>query len=83
MSTALIEMRGMIQIIPSVTCDSIQQQYKDTMRTGNGIEFSSYPNMSEIIGQFMANFYNVKLEPVIRDLPETAQLIKNGKCFDR
>jgi len=77
MSMALTEMRPMMQLIPSLTCDTIQQQYKETMRTGAGIDFNSYPNMSEVIGQFMATFYNVKLDPIIRDLPETSQLINN------
>ena len=81
MATALIEMKPILHLVPSLTCDAVFEQYRASFKTGASIDYNAYPNVGALIGQLLVTFYAEKLPLVLHDLPATKDLINKGFCL--
>jgi len=75
MAAALVEMKPILHLVKSLTCDTVYEQYRTSFKTGASIDYNAYPNVGALIGQLLLAFYADKLPQVLHDLPVTRDLI--------
>ena len=69
MSQALIEMKPMVEFIPTFTADKVRSEYSRTFKTGEPMNFNDYPNVDVLIANVMEGFYHDVLPAVLKSEP--------------